>query len=221
MVNIDQFIKKAEDEFLERWKRGPTRLTWTSLPPQVGEKAPNLKLQDFEGNWVELNDFWEEKPTVILFWRHFGCGCGLDRAKRLQEEYKEYITNGANVVIIGQGEPERSKIYAEKYQIPCTILCDPEYKAYETFGLLEGDPFLFLFDAPDNLINREEEATNEIIKSRRETGQPLVDNPWQLQGEFVISTTGVIYLAYHYQYCEDYPNPLVILSAIKKAKKEK
>ena len=101
MVNIDQFIKKAEDEFLERWKRGPTRLTWTSLPPQVGEKAPNLKLQDFEGNWVELNDFWEEKPTVILFWRHFGCGCGLDRAKRLQEEYKEYITNGANVVIIG------------------------------------------------------------------------------------------------------------------------
>jgi hypothetical protein len=38
-----------------------------------------------------------------------------------------------------------------------------------------------------------------------------------MPGEFVVQRDGIIRLAYHYQYCEDYPNHLVLMAAIKKA----
>jgi hypothetical protein len=40
----------------------------------------------------------------------------------------------------------------------------------------------------------------------------------QAPDEFVVDRTGKITLAYRYQYCEDFPNPLVHIAAIKEAK---
>lgn len=210
-------VRAAEEEFFTRWTRGPTRLRWSKLPPQIGDPAPDLELRDSSGTSVRLRDLWTDRPALLLFWRHYGCGCGLDRAKRLQEEHPQYVAAGANVGIIGQGEPERTRAYAEKYKIPCALLCDPELRAYEAYGLLEGPPILFLYDAPGELRRREPDATRGFIAERRQAARPLVDNPWQLPGEFVVDRTGAIRLAYRYQYCEDFPNPLVLLAAIQEA----
>ena len=218
--NLETQLQAAEDEFLKRWKRGPTRLRWSKLPPQVGDPAPNLELQDSSGKLVNLRDFWSDRPALLMFWRHYGCGCGLDRAKRLQKEYDDYITAEANVVVIGQGETERTTVYAQKYNIPCPMLCDPTYQTYEAYGLLEGKPLLFLYDAPEELLRRDDEATQAFIEAHHKAGRPLVDNPWQLPGEFVVSRTGIIHLAYRYQYCEDFPNPLVLIAAIREAAAE-
>ncbi|MFQ5951472.1 MAG: peroxiredoxin-like family protein, partial [Candidatus Geothermarchaeales archaeon] len=179
-------MRAAEEEFLETWKRGPTRLRWSKLPPQVGDPAPDLELQDSNDRWVNLRDFWSDRSALLLFWRHYGCGCGLERATRLRKEYADYVAAGANVVVIGQGEPERATAYAAKYGIPCLVLCDPEFQAYEAYGLLEGKPLLFLYDAPEDLQRREDDATQGLIDGRREAGRPLVDDPWQLPGEFVV-----------------------------------
>jgi hypothetical protein len=56
--------------------------------------------------WKSGPNFWENKPALIIFWRHYGCSCGMERAHYLQQEYDDYIEGGADVVIIGQGEPE-------------------------------------------------------------------------------------------------------------------
>lgn len=215
--SLDEQVRAAEREFLETWFRGPTRLRWLKLPPQVGDPAPDIELPDSTGAPVHLREFWSDRPAVLVFWRHYGCGCGMDRAKRLRTEYPEYVEEGANVVIIGQGEPERTRAYGEKYGIPCAMLCDPELKAYHAYGLLEGPPILFLYDAPGELRRREPDATRGFIAERRQAARPLVDNPWQLPGEFVVDRTGAIRLAYRYQYCEDFPNPLVLLAAIREA----
>ena len=57
----------------------------------------------------------------------------------------------------------------------------------------------------------------ERDRRRREQGRTLVDHPWLLPGEFVIDREGAIRLAYRYQYCEDFPNPLVLTTAIRLA----
>jgi hypothetical protein len=44
-----------------------------------------------------------------------------------------------------------------------------------------------------------------------------VDSPWQLPGEFVVDRGGTIRLAYRYQYCEDFPDWLVLAAAIREA----
>jgi hypothetical protein len=47
----------------------------------------------------------------------------------------------------------------------------------------------------------------------------VVDSPWQLPGEFVIGSDGVIRLAHRYQYCEDFPPKKVLLGAIATAER--
>ena len=210
-------IRAAEEAWLEHWKRGPTR-TRVANAPQIGDRAPDVELEDQTGEIVRLGSFWRNGPALLLFWRHYGCGCGLDRTKRLQREHADYVAAGAAVVIIGQGEPARARAYAEKYGLPpVPILCDPAARAYEAYGLPEAVPAQVLYDAPEDLQRCELDAGLRFMDARRQMGRPLVDNPWQLPGEFVVDRAGTIRLTYRYQYCEDFPDPRVHLAAIREA----
>jgi hypothetical protein len=142
----------------------------------------------------------------------------MDRAKRLQQEHASYREAGGTVVIVGQGEPARAAAYKAKYGIPCRILCDPERRAYAAYGLLEGGPAQILFDAPEDVLRCDLEATKKLASARREAGRPLVDSPWQLPGEFVVDPHGSLRLTYRYQYCEDFPNPLVLVASLREAR---
>ena len=213
----DKQIKAAESEWLDLWKQGPTRLRWTEVPLQVGDLAPDFELKDTSGKLVHLSDFWSNGPALILFWRHYGCSCGVDRAKLLQNEYADYIKLGASVVVIGQGDPERSKDYSEKHDIPCPVLCDPTYRVYEAYDLLEGKPSQIIYDAPDEYLRIDYETGAQLQQSRQGTEGALVDSPWQLPGEFVVDQSGIIRLAHRYQHCEDWPNPSILIPAIKES----
>lgn len=215
--DLDSQVRAAEEEWFEHWKRGPRRLAWSSLPPQVGDEAPDFALEDSSGQAIRLRDFWKDAPALLLFWRHYGCGCGMDRAQRLQGEYDGYVAAGASVVVIGQGEPERAAAYAEKYALPCPVLCDPERKVYDAYGLLDFQAAEVLYDAPDDLQQMDLQAGTRFADERRDQGRPLVDSPWQRPGEFVVDRNGTLHLTYRYQYCEDYPDPRVLVTSIRAA----
>jgi peroxiredoxin len=212
---LESQIASAEMAWLDHWKRGPTRIRWNRIPLQVGDQAPDFELEDATGQPVRLSNSWQHKPALLLFWRHYGCSCGIDRARRLQAEYPDYVKLGANVIVIGQGEPERAAAYAERHNLPCPVLCDPSRKVYEAYDLLEGKPSQVVFDASDALLSCDLKAGADLQTSRHGTERASVDSPWQLPGEFVVDQKGVIRLAYRYQYCEDWPNPLVLIAALK------
>lgn len=210
-------VSDAEAEFATKWETGPTRTRWLMLPPQVGDDAPDIRLRDATDESVALSDFWADGPALLLLWRHFGCGCGIARAGSLVEEYDDYTDAGATVVVIGQGDPARAAAYADDHGLPCPVLCDPDFEAYEAYGLPEFVPAQVLYDAPEALRRREPEASAAFFEERREGGRPLVDSPWQSPGEFVVDPDGVLKLTYRYQYCEDFPDPRVLVTAIEAA----
>ena len=88
-----------------------------------------------------------------MFWRHFGCGCGFERATRLNAELDRYIDAGLQPVIIGQGEPERAAAYRLEHQLECTILCDPEHDAYRAYGIGHWNIERVLPEAPAEFWN--------------------------------------------------------------------
>jgi peroxiredoxin len=212
-------VGKAEACRLEKWTTGPTRTRWTTLPLQVGDSAPSFDLVDQSGRATQLSSFWKERPAVVLFWRHYGCGCGLDRARRLREEWPEFMKRGAAVVIVGQGGPLRALAYAEKYALPpVSILSDDDGRVYEAYGLLEGRASQLLFDAPESWLDHDQETGVSFARERRAQGRPPVDNPWLLPGEFVIDRAGRVVLVYRYNYCEDFPDPRVLYAALREAR---
>lgn len=214
---IDDMIAAAEQRWAHRWAAGPTRLRWTSLPPQIGDLAPDASLPDHAGAPTVLSDLWRARPLLILFWRHFGCSCGMDRAERLRVELADYRAGGGDVVIVGQGEPERAAKYREDQALDVPILSDPDRATYEAFGLLQGTTAQILFDAPDPFLRCDLQAGQELAASRHGTPRALVDDPFQLPGEFVVGSDGVIAHAHRYGWCEDYPDPRVHVAAIRLA----
>jgi len=215
---LEQQVDRAEACWLDSWKAGPRRLRWTKIPLQVGDPAPSFDLPDASGRATALSSFWKDRPAGVLFWRQYGCGCGLDRARRLQGEYPELVKRGAAVVLVGQGGPQRASAYAAKYELPpAPILSDGDGRVYEAYGLLEGRPSQLLFDAPETWLEHDEETGLQFARDRRAQGRPPVDNPWLLPGEFVVDTAGRIVLAYRYNYCEDFPDPRVLYAALREA----
>jgi peroxiredoxin len=210
-------IQSAETEWLSLWKRGPTRLRWGKVPLQTGDAAPDFELQDSAGHALRLRDVWPAGPVLLMFWRHYGCSCGADRARRLQAECAAYKALGAQLLIIGQGGPAQAADYAARHELTCPVLCDPTRSVYEDYDLLEGQPSQIVFDAPDEFLKIDAEAGARLQASRHGTPRAAVNSPWQLPGEFVIDTAGKVRLAHRYQHCEDWPNPLVLIAALKES----
>ena len=213
MEATERLTEAAEKEWLETWVAGPGDKRSKLLDP--GTSAPDIELLDHTGASRRLSSFWSDGPALLMFWRHFGCGCGVDRSSRLKDEYADYRAAGINPVIISQGEPERAAAYQEKYGITCTILCDPEFAAYSAYGLAHFGVEQVLYDAPEETWCHSMEIGIDFQEARRAINRPLVDNPWMSPGEFLVDHSGAIRVSYAYQYCENFPDPRVFLTAAK------
>lgn len=212
MPIIDQQQTAAEAEWLQAWLAGPSRTRYATLPPQIGDAAPDISLRETSGTSRRLSEFWKVRPAIILFMRHFGCSCLAARWETLKEDLLAFEGAGAQVVAVCQGEPERAKAVAARRGYPFSLLCDPDRNAYKLYGLVEGTPAQILHDFAWKPGDRE--TGEKLLSSRRGTERALVDNPWQLPGEFVVATSGRLSLTHRYQYCEDFPPKTVLLGAI-------
>ncbi len=214
---VEQQHTAAEQEWLQAWLAGPSRTRLAALPPQIGDPAPDVSLADTNGRQRRLSEFWKAKPALVLFLRQFGCSCLAERWEKLQQEISELDGAGAQVVAVCQGEPERTAEVARRRGYPFPMLCDPDRKTYQLYGLPEGTPAQILHDFAWKPGDRQ--TGEQLLTSRRTTERALVDNPWQLPGEFVISTAGRLVHTHRYQYCEDFPPKTVLLGAIAAARR--
>jgi peroxiredoxin len=201
----------AERTWLDTWTAGPTEPEGSGLP--AGSSAPDLQLADHTGVLRRLSDFWSGGPALLMFWRHFGCGCGVTRAARLREEYDAYRAVGLTPVVVAMGEPERAAAYHHEHGLPCAILCDPDLMAYRAYGVGQWPVERILHDAPAEFWGHQHDVGRSLQDRRRASGRPLVDDPWRATAEFVIGRRGVIRLPYLYQYCDDHPPPRLLTTA--------
>jgi peroxiredoxin len=209
---VADIFAAGEQRWLEHWRRGPSRRAWTELPVQAGDSAPDLELLDSDGRPVWLSSLWSAQPALLLFWRHWGCGCEVGRAENLRNEYGRLTDAGARVVVIGQGESERGAWYRRAFDVPAPILVDMTGAAYRAYGLLEMSPWLLLGEPKPPMSTFE-----SWIPEHRQKGRPVADNPFQLPGEFVINREGRLVFVYRYAYCDNYPDVDSLLDSVREA----
>jgi peroxiredoxin len=201
----------AEQAWLDRWSAGPTEPEGHGLA--AGATAPDLTLPDHTGAPRRLSEFWAGGPALLMFWRHFGCSCGAERARRLRDEWDGYREAGLTPVVIGLGEPARAAAYRARHDLPCPVLCDPGLVAYHAYGVGQWPVERVLYDAPESFWSHPRELGEQFQASRRDEGRAPVDDPWRATAEFVVRQDGTVQLPYLYQYCDDHPDARVLTTA--------
>jgi peroxiredoxin len=172
----------------------------------VGQGAPDATLQDQDGNEVALSSLWQTHPTLLVFLRHFGCPHCRAHATQLRHDHARYRAAGAQIALVGLGEPEKAAAFQRELNLPFTILCDPDKSVYRRYGLTRRM----------NLIRELSPAgvasyANDIARY----GFALTEQDmFQLGGVFVIDRAGVLHYTFTAIRSADFPPTQTLLAAI-------
>jgi peroxiredoxin Q/BCP len=99
-----------------------------------GEPAPDFTLTSDAGEPVSLSDF-RGRPVVLYFYpKDDTPGC-TTQACGIRDAYGEFERAGAVVLGVSPDDVKRHVKFREKYELPFTLLADPEHEVAERYGV--------------------------------------------------------------------------------------
>lgn len=101
---------------------------------ETGVKAPEIVLNDKDGNEVRLSDFAGKKTVVYFYPKDNTPGCSR-QAQAFKNEYDKYIERGISVIGISKDSEASHAKFATKYELPFILLSDPELKAIQDYDV--------------------------------------------------------------------------------------
>jgi thioredoxin-dependent peroxiredoxin len=99
-----------------------------------GEKAPTFKAKDQNGKMVSLEDF-KGKKVVLYFYPEDDTPTCTIEACNLRDNYKTLQKKGLVILGVSPDDEKKHKKFEEKYQLPFTLLSDPERKIIDKYGV--------------------------------------------------------------------------------------
>ena len=101
---------------------------------QTGMKAPDFTLNDQHGNAVSLSDFAGKKVVLYFYSKDNTPGC-TRQACAFAESYEAFKAQDIAVIGVSKDSVASHVKFAEKFNLPFTLLSDPELKAIEPYGV--------------------------------------------------------------------------------------
>ncbi len=100
----------------------------------VGEKAPNFILETDEAKQVTLEDYRGKKVVLYFYPKDGTPGCTTE-ALEFKEISNEFAKEGAVILGISKDSVKSHQKFKEKYQLPFTLLSDPEATVMNVYGV--------------------------------------------------------------------------------------
>ena len=102
---------------------------------QVGDKVPLFSLKDQNGEIFSIKNFLEKTAMVIYFYpKDDTPGCTKEACK-FRDSYKDFTDLNVKVIGISGDSVESHKKFAEKYNLPFTLLADTNNDVRKLFGV--------------------------------------------------------------------------------------
>ena len=102
---------------------------------KVGDKVPLFTLLDQNGNDFKINNLIGHKAMVIYFYpKDDTPGCTKE-ACSFRDEFEVFTDMNVEVIGISADNVASHKKFAEKYQLPFTLLSDSNKKVRKLFGV--------------------------------------------------------------------------------------
>ncbi len=147
-----------------------------------GDKIPNISLPNKEGKLVSLHSFLGKKLIIFFYPKDMTPGCTAE-ACNLRNNYLLLKKEGFEIVGISNDNEKSHTKFAEKYNLPYTLLADNKKEAVSTFGVWGEKKFLektyngtfrttFVVNEKGIILNRIEKVntknhTEQILESIR------------------------------------------------------
>lgn len=101
---------------------------------EIGKKAPDFTLPDFEGKKHKLSDY-RGKPVVLYFYpKDDTPGC-TNEACSFRDSFSEFKSAGITVLGISVDDEKAHEKFINKYDLPFTLLSDKNKKVVEKYGV--------------------------------------------------------------------------------------
>ena len=103
------------------------------MPIEEGKAAPAFTLQDAAGNKVALKDLRGHNVIVYFYPRDNTPGCTKE-ACGFRDMWQDIQKQDAIVLGVSPDSAASHQKFAAQYQLPFTLLCDPDKKVMEKYG---------------------------------------------------------------------------------------
>ena len=101
---------------------------------EIGKKAPDFTLLNQDNESMSLSDFKGKKVILYFYPRDNTPGC-TKQACGLGELYPSFVEHGVEIIGISKDSVASHKRFKDKYQLPFTLLSDPELEAIKAYDV--------------------------------------------------------------------------------------
>ena len=101
---------------------------------KIGEKAPDFTLKDGNGNDWKLSE-QRGKTVVLLFYPGDNTPVCTKQMCSVRDNWEDYAKTGAEVIGISTDSAESHKGFADKYDLPLTLLSDEKGEVVEKYSV--------------------------------------------------------------------------------------
>ena len=100
---------------------------------KIGDRMPEFEVVDQDGKMVKSEDLIGKKTIIYFYPKDNTSGCTAE-ACSLRDNYQALQAKGYNVVGVSKDSVASHKKFAEKYELPFTLLADTSTQLLQTFG---------------------------------------------------------------------------------------
>jgi peroxiredoxin Q/BCP len=101
----------------------------------VGDAAPQLAAVDQHGASVDLAEVYAKGPTLVYFYPKADTPGCTAQACSLRDAFPDFTAEGVQVIGVSGDTVEGQKKFADKYNLPFTLLADHDGAVAKAFGV--------------------------------------------------------------------------------------
>jgi hypothetical protein len=169
---------------------------------QPGSPAPQdfaqCELIQAGGKKVVISSLWQDKPTLFVFLRHFGCIACSELIAELEPHLLQLHQWGLRTILVGNGAERYIEGFVQRYKLGdkhVEIYTDPSLRAFDAAGLKRS---LYAAVGPKGAWS----AIRAFGRGHRQSS--IEGNGAQQGGVMLVSPTGEILYQYANQHLGDH-----------------
>ena len=101
---------------------------------KLGTRAPDFKLKDQKGEVHQLSDYLGKRIILYFYPKDNTSGC-TKQACGFAQVYPDILEKNAVILGVSKDSVKSHKKFQEKYNLPFTLLADPDHKVIEAYDV--------------------------------------------------------------------------------------